>query len=64
MRIDQADHQWSPRVPGGSAARICPRWAMHSLQIHTATMAEVLGSMVRRFAWKSTGTCSQDLPPN
>jgi hypothetical protein len=37
---------------------------MHSLQIHTATIAEVLGSMVRRFAWNSMGTCSQDLPQN
>jgi hypothetical protein len=37
---------------------------MHSLQIHTATIAEVLGSMVRRLAWKSIGTCSQDLPQN
>jgi hypothetical protein len=46
MRYDQADHQWSPRVVGGSAARICPIWATHSLQIHTATIAEVLGSMV------------------
>jgi hypothetical protein len=45
-------------------ARIWPSWATHSLQIHTATIAEVLGSMVRRFAWKSTGTCSQDLPQN
>jgi len=34
------------------------------LQIHTATIAEVLGSMVRRFAWKSIGTSFQDLPQN
>ena len=53
-----------PRVPGGSTARICAIRATHSLQIHTATIAEVLGSMVRRFAWKSIGTCSQDSPQN
>jgi hypothetical protein len=64
MRDDQADHQWSSRAPGGSAARSCPIRATHSLQIHTATMAEVLGSMVCRLAWKSAGTCSQDLPQN
>src|SRR4030095_16544742 len=64
MRYDQADHQWSPRVSGGSAARTCPSRATHSLQIHTATIAEVLGSMVRRLAWKSIGTCSQDVPRN
>jgi hypothetical protein len=34
------------------------------LQIHTATIAEALGSIVRRFAWKSPGTCSHGLPQN
>jgi hypothetical protein len=38
--------------------------ATHSLQIHTTAIAEVLGSLTRRLAWKTPRTWSQDLPQN
>ena len=39
-------------VLGAPSVSIWAMWATHSLQIHTAARAEVLGSLTRRFASK------------